>query len=133
MPYLQRAGCMLQLADICSATHDSLTMVSLLCCFLCSLVGACVARYTFDYHDDDVYFCTADIGWITGHSYITYGPLANGASSVLVRLQVLCVYLPPPPSGLLRFVFFRLSMTGYLSYLPNNKSLTNVWHFPSSP
>ncbi len=37
----------------------------------------------FDYHDEDVHFCTADIGWITGHSYIVYGPLACGASSVL--------------------------------------------------
>uniref|UniRef100_A0A8P4KC82 Propionate--CoA ligase n=1 Tax=Dicentrarchus labrax TaxID=13489 RepID=A0A8P4KC82_DICLA len=40
-------------------------------------------KYVFDHHHDDVYWCTADIGWITGHSYITYGPLANGATSVL--------------------------------------------------
>ncbi|XP_076837418.1 acyl-CoA synthetase short chain family member 2 like [Brachyhypopomus gauderio] len=40
-------------------------------------------RYVFDHHHDDVYWCTADIGWITGHSYIAYGPLANGATSVL--------------------------------------------------
>ncbi|KAE8576743.1 hypothetical protein XENTR_v10004305 [Xenopus tropicalis] len=40
-------------------------------------------KYVFDYHPDDVYWCTADIGWITGHSYLTYGPLANGATSVL--------------------------------------------------
>ncbi|KAM4605343.1 acyl-CoA synthetase short chain family member 2 like [Polymixia lowei] len=40
-------------------------------------------KYVFDHHRDDVYWCTADIGWITGHSYITYGPLANGATSVL--------------------------------------------------
>ncbi|KAG8446239.1 hypothetical protein GDO86_013910 [Hymenochirus boettgeri] len=40
-------------------------------------------KYVFDYHHDDVYWCTADIGWITGHSYLTYGPLANGATSVL--------------------------------------------------
>ncbi|XP_062843407.1 acyl-CoA synthetase short chain family member 2 like [Trichomycterus rosablanca] len=40
-------------------------------------------KYVFDYHHNDVYWCTADIGWITGHSYITYGPLANGATSVL--------------------------------------------------
>ena len=37
----------------------------------------------FDYHEDDIYWCTADIGWITGHSYIVYGPLANGAPSVM--------------------------------------------------
>ncbi|XP_030016423.1 acyl-CoA synthetase short chain family member 2 like [Sphaeramia orbicularis] len=40
-------------------------------------------KYVFDHHHDDVYWCTADVGWITGHSYITYGPLANGATSVL--------------------------------------------------
>jgi acetyl-CoA synthetase len=40
-------------------------------------------RYAFDYKQDDIYWCTADIGWITGHSYLVYGPLANGATSVL--------------------------------------------------
>jgi len=40
-------------------------------------------RYIFDYHDGDVFWCTADIGWITGHSYIVYGPLLNGATSVM--------------------------------------------------
>jgi acetyl-CoA synthetase len=40
-------------------------------------------KFTFDCHDEDVHFCTADIGWITGHSYIVYGPLAAGATSVL--------------------------------------------------
>jgi len=40
-------------------------------------------KYVFDYHDGDVYWCTADIGWITGHSYIVYGPLLNGAISVM--------------------------------------------------
>lgn len=40
-------------------------------------------KYVFDHHHGDVFWCTADIGWITGHSYITYGPLANGATSVL--------------------------------------------------
>lgn len=40
-------------------------------------------RYIFDIHDDDIWWCTADIGWITGHSYITYGPLSNGATSVM--------------------------------------------------
>ncbi|MDU8914207.1 acetate--CoA ligase, partial [Aestuariicoccus sp. MJ-SS9] len=38
---------------------------------------------TFDYHDGDIYWCTADVGWVTGHSYIVYGPLANGATSVM--------------------------------------------------
>jgi acetyl-CoA synthetase len=40
-------------------------------------------KYTFDYRDEDVYWCTADIGWITGHSYIVYGPLALGATSLM--------------------------------------------------
>jgi acetyl-CoA synthetase len=40
-------------------------------------------KTVFDYHPDDIYFCAADIGWVTGHSYIVYGPLANGATSVI--------------------------------------------------
>ncbi len=40
-------------------------------------------KYIFDYHDGDVYWCTADIGWVTGHSYIVYGPLANGAQTIM--------------------------------------------------
>ncbi len=40
-------------------------------------------KYVFDYHEDDVFFCTADIGWVTGHSYIVYGPLSYGATSVM--------------------------------------------------
>jgi len=40
-------------------------------------------KMVFDYHEDDVYWCTADIGWVTGHSYIVYGPLCNGATSVM--------------------------------------------------
>jgi len=40
-------------------------------------------KYVFNIHDDDVYWCTADIGWVTGHSYIVYGPLANGSTSVM--------------------------------------------------
>jgi acetyl-CoA synthetase len=40
-------------------------------------------KYVFDLHDNDVYWCTADVGWITGHSYIVYGPLSNGATCVL--------------------------------------------------
>ncbi|HEY4320151.1 MAG TPA: acetate--CoA ligase [Gemmatimonadales bacterium] len=45
--------------------------------------AAATTRYVFDLHDDDVYFCTADIGWVTGHSYVVYGPLANGAAVVM--------------------------------------------------
>ncbi|MDG1995986.1 MAG: acetate--CoA ligase [Emcibacteraceae bacterium] len=40
-------------------------------------------KYVFDYHDGDIYWCTADVGWITGHSYIVYGPLANGATTLV--------------------------------------------------
>ena len=40
-------------------------------------------RYVFDYHQGDIWWCTADIGWVTGHSYIVYGPLANGATTVM--------------------------------------------------
>jgi len=40
-------------------------------------------RYIFDYHDGDIYWCTADIGWVTGHSYIVYGPLSQGATSIM--------------------------------------------------
>ncbi|WP_298967779.1 acetate--CoA ligase [uncultured Methylobacterium sp.] len=40
-------------------------------------------QYVFDYHEGDVYWCTADVGWVTGHSYIIYGPLANGATTLM--------------------------------------------------
>jgi len=40
-------------------------------------------QYVFDYHDGDIYWCTADVGWVTGHSYILYGPLSNGAISLM--------------------------------------------------
>ena len=44
---------------------------------------ATTQKYIFDYHEGDIYFCAADIGWVTGHSYIIYGPLANGATSIM--------------------------------------------------
>ncbi len=47
------------------------------------LYTAITHKYIFDYHDGDVYWCTADVGWVTGHSYIVYGPLANGATSIM--------------------------------------------------
>lgn len=50
------------------------------------LYAATTFKYVFDYRPGDVYWCTADIGWITGHTYVVYGPLANGATSVLVRI-----------------------------------------------
>ena len=43
--------------------------------------AAMTHQLTFDYHDGDVFWCTADVGWVTGHSYIVYGPLANGATT----------------------------------------------------
>ena len=45
--------------------------------------AAITHKYTFDYHDGEAYWCTADIGWITGHTYLVYGPLANGATTLL--------------------------------------------------
>ncbi|KAG8249114.1 Acetyl-coenzyme A synthetase, cytoplasmic [Homalodisca vitripennis] len=47
------------------------------------LYAATTFKYVFDYHPGDVYWCTADVGWITGHTYVVYGPLANGAQSVI--------------------------------------------------
>jgi len=47
------------------------------------LYTAMTHKYIFDYHDGDVYWCTADVGWVTGHSYIVYGPLANGAITLM--------------------------------------------------
>lgn len=45
--------------------------------------AAITHKYIFDYHDGDIYWCTADVGWVTGHSYIVYGPLANGATTLM--------------------------------------------------
>ena len=45
--------------------------------------AAMTHRYVFDYHDGDIYWCTADVGWVTGHTYIVYGPLANGAVTLM--------------------------------------------------
>ena len=47
------------------------------------LYAAITHKYVFDYHDGDIYWCTADVGWVTGHSYIVYGPLANGATTLM--------------------------------------------------
>ena len=45
--------------------------------------AAMTHKYVFDYHDGDIYWCTADVGWVTGHTYIVYGPLANGATTLM--------------------------------------------------
>jgi acetyl-CoA synthetase len=47
------------------------------------LQAAMTHKYVFDYHDGDIYWCTADVGWVTGHSYIVYGPLANAATTLM--------------------------------------------------
>jgi len=47
------------------------------------LFAAMTHKYVFDYHDGDIYWCTADVGWVTGHTYIVYGPLANGATTLM--------------------------------------------------
>ena len=47
------------------------------------LHAAITHKHIFDYHDGDIYWCTADVGWVTGHTYIVYGPLANGAISIM--------------------------------------------------
>ena len=47
------------------------------------LYVAVTHKYIFDYHDGDIFWCTADVGWVTGHSYIVYGPLANGATTLV--------------------------------------------------
>ena len=47
------------------------------------IFAALTHKYIFDYHDGDIWWCTADIGWVTGHSYIIYGPLANGATTLM--------------------------------------------------
>ena len=47
------------------------------------LYASLTHKYVFDYHDGDIYWCTADVGWVTGHSYIVYGPLANGATTLM--------------------------------------------------
>ena len=57
--------------------------------------AALTHEVTFDYHDGDVYWCTADVGWVTGHSYIVYGPLANGATTLTVSYTHLT--LPTTP------------------------------------
>ena len=45
--------------------------------------AALTFKYVFDYHEEDIYWCTADVGWVTGHSYLVYGPLANGATTLM--------------------------------------------------
>ncbi len=47
------------------------------------LQAALTHKYVFDYHEGDIYWCTADVGWVTGHTYIVYGPLANGATTLM--------------------------------------------------
>jgi acetyl-CoA synthetase len=55
--------------------------------------AAMTHEYVFDYHEGDIYWCTADVGWVTGHSYIVYGPLANGATTLMFEA---CRTIPTP-------------------------------------
>src|SRR5690606_24961046 len=57
------------------------------------LMAAMTHKFTFDYREGEVYWCTADVGWVTGHTYILYGPLANGA------LTLMCEGVPPSPDA----------------------------------
>src|SRR4029453_9482636 len=76
--------------------------------------AALTHQYVFDYHEGDIYWCTADVGWVTGHSYILYGPLANGATTLMfegvpnspknsgfwnvVKKQKVNFFYPAPPA-----------------------------------
>lgn len=53
------------------------------------LYATATFRYVFDHRDKDVYWCTADVGWITGHTYVVYGPLANAATTIMVSTLLL--------------------------------------------
>ena len=68
-----------------SITQQVAYIIITTCVCVCVCVnGYCVhMQYVFDYRPGDVYACVADIGWITGHSYVVYGPLCNGATTVL--------------------------------------------------
>jgi acetyl-CoA synthetase len=60
------------------------------------LWSALTHKYVFDIHEGDVYFCTADIGWVTGHSYVVYGPLCNGGTTSCSRA---CPRIPMPDAS----------------------------------
>jgi len=60
--------------------------------------AAITHKLIFDYKEDDIYFCAADIGWITGHSYIVYGPLTNGATTVM--FESMPNYQTPEDTGM---------------------------------
>jgi len=71
------------------------------------LYAATTLKYVFDYHEDDVYACVADIGWITGHTYIVYGPLLNGATTLI--FESIPTY-PTPDRYWFLFPFLLLSL-----------------------
>ena len=52
------------------------------------LYSATTFKFVFDYHPGEVYWCTADVGWITGHTYTCYGPLNNGATGIIVSISI---------------------------------------------
>jgi acetyl-CoA synthetase len=78
-------------------------------------------KYVFDLHPDDIYFCAADVGWITGHSYIVYGPLANGATTVMFESTPPFAPSPAPATRLSSAT----SARRYASWAP--------WASPSIP
>ena len=51
--------------------------------YSCDIICTIFGQYVFDYHPGDIFACVADVGWITGHSYVVYGPLCNGGTTVL--------------------------------------------------
>ena len=83
------------------------------------LLGAAMThRYVFDYKDGDIYWCTADVGWVTGHSYIVYGPLANGAVTLMFE--------GVPLSGCWPFLAnHRQARSQYLLHRPHRATITH--------
>ena len=81
------------------------------------LYAATTFKYSFDFQESDVYWCTADIGWITGHTYVTYGPLLNGATSVIFEGT------PFYPSN---DRFWQVDMTLYFKKLIQKHHIDNI-------
>ena len=80
------------------------------------LLAAMTFKYTFDYRDGEIFWCTADVGWITGHSYCLYGPLANGATSLLFE------GVPTYPSPSRFWQVWRQTSGQYFLYRPHRHS-----------
>ena len=85
--------------------------------------AAMTHQLTFDYHDGDVFWCTADVGWVTGHSYIVYGPLANGATTVM--FEGVPTY---PDAGRFWETIARLKVTQFYTAPTAIRSLMGLGH-----